>query len=137
MGGFLQKRIGLDDFLKNLGFTDRDVKLAELLIVTYLVTPLSQWANLHLVKHQNAIDGLLDLNLSKLPHNKLYRISDQLLVHKEWLEKGLVVRERSIFDLQEKIVLYYLININFESSRTCKIKRRGKYFYHNNKINFK
>ncbi|EHO40654.1 transposase IS4 family protein [Caldithrix abyssi DSM 13497] len=120
------RKLKFNELLKKLGFKEKDIKLAELLIVGRLVHPSSEWATLRWVKKQSAIDELLELDLSRLSHNKLYRITDQLLEHKDKIENGLVEQERLLFSLQEKIILYDLTNTYFESSRTSELKARGR-----------
>jgi len=120
------RKLKFDQLLKKLGFNEKNIKLAELLIVGRLVYPSSEWATLRWIKQQSAIDELLELELSRLSHNKLYRISDQLLEHKDKIENGLVEQERLLFSLQETIILYDLTNTYFESSRTGELKARGR-----------
>ena len=47
---------------------------------------------------------------------QLYRISDQLLKHKEALERFLYARECSLFEFDEVITLHDLTNTYFEGS---------------------
>ncbi|RLD14122.1 IS1634 family transposase [candidate division KSB1 bacterium] len=120
------KKLGLDGILKDLGFNERDLKIAELLIIARMVYPASEWATLRWAKEMSAIDELLDMDISTLSHSKLYRISDKLLEHKAALEDGLSEKERTLFSLEEKVILYDLTNTYFESSQSSTLKQRGR-----------
>ena len=120
------QRLGLPELLKNLGFKGKEIKLIELLIISRMVHPASEHATVRWAKQLSAIEELLNISLNTLSHSRLYRLSDKLLKHKEEIEKGLSQRERDLFNLQEKIILYDLTNTYFESSRVSEIKKRGR-----------
>lgn len=120
------QKLGLPELLKNLGFKEEEIKLIELLIIGRMVQPASEYATVRWAKELSAIDELLDISLNTLSHSRLYRLSDKLLKHKKELEEGLVQRERDLFNLQEKIILYDLTNTYFESSQTSELKKRGR-----------
>jgi len=120
------QRLGLPELLKNLGFKEKEIKLIELLIISRMVYPASEHATVRWAKQLSAIEELLNISLNTLSHSRLYRLSDKLLKHKEEIEKGLSQRERDLFNLQEKIILYDLTNTYFESSRVSEIKKRGR-----------
>jgi len=120
------QRLGLPELLKNLGFKEKEIKLIELLIISRMVHPASEHATIRWARQLSAIEELLNISVDTLSHSRLYRLSDKLLKHKEEIEKGLSQRERDLFKLQEKIILYDLTNTYFESSRVSKIKKRGR-----------
>jgi len=91
-----------------------------------MVYPGSEWATQRWARQMSAIDELLNISVSTLSHSKLYRISDKLLANKEVLERGLSERERNLFTLREKIILYDLTNTYFESSQNSSLKARGR-----------
>ena len=59
---------------------------------------------------------LLDYGFSGLDLTRLYRVSDQLLVHRAALEAHLYRQERDLFSLAETITLYDLTNTFFEGT---------------------
>ena len=120
------KKLGLDNLLQEMNFKEEHIKLAALLIIGRMVKPASEYATVRWAKRMSAVDELLDISLARLSHSQLYRISDKLIKHKEAIEQGLAARERRLFDLQEKIVLYDLTNTYFESSKTGGKKARGR-----------
>ncbi|RMD87631.1 MAG: IS1634 family transposase [Calditrichaeota bacterium] len=120
------QKLGLPELLKNLGFKEEQIKLIELLIISRMVQPASENATVRWAKQLSAIDELLDISVNTLSHSRLYRLSDKLLKYKKELEEGLSQRERNLFNLQEKIILYDLTNTYFESSQTSDVKKRGR-----------
>jgi transposase len=78
-------------------------------------------------KEISALEELLDADFRHLSNNALYRLSDQLVEHRDEIEKCLSQREKDIFHLGEKIILYdltntYLTGRAYESSTA----RRGR-----------
>jgi len=121
------KELGLDAYLKDLNFTEQQVQLAQLSVVGRLVHPASELNTAAWTRHLSAIDELIGSDFSHLSHNALYRISDTLLEHKEELENYLARKEKDLFHLEEKIILYDLTNTYFEGSvRSNSKARRGR-----------
>lgn len=119
------QELGLHDYLKKLNFTDQQVQLAYLSVVGRLVHPASERNTAEWARQLSAIDELIGTDFSRLSHNALYRISDALLEHKEQLENYLAQKEKDLFHLEEKIILYDLTNTHFEGSakKNSKAKR--------------
>ena len=119
------QELGLHTYLKKLNFTDQQVYLAYLSVVGRLVHPASERNTAEWARQLSAIDELIGTDFSRLSHNALYRISDALLEHKEQLENYLAKKEKDLFHLEEKIILYDLTNTHFEGSakKNSKAKR--------------
>jgi transposase len=107
-------KLGLDRLFSQLGFSNQQVALAALAIVGKLVYPGSEQRTRRWARHLSAIDELLTTDFSNLSNNVLYRMSDLLLSHQELIEQHLAQRERDLFSLEEKIILYDLTNTYFE-----------------------
>jgi len=107
-------KLGLDRLFSQLGFSNKQVALAALAIVGKLVYPGSERRTRRWAKQLSAIDELLATDFSNLSNNMLYRMSDLLLSHQDVIEQHLAQRERDLFSLEEKIVLYDLTNSYFE-----------------------
>lgn len=119
------RELGLDTYLNKLNFTEHQLKLAYLSVVGRLVHPASERNTAEWARHLSAMDELIGTDFSRLSHNALYRISDALLQHKEQLENYLAQKEKDLFHLEEKIILYDLTNTHFEGSakKNSKAKR--------------
>lgn len=108
------KKLGLFEKLRSLGLSQRQAEIACLLIIGRLVQPGSE-RHTHLWGRE--VSGLDDLLLTSFEHlslNSLYEVSDLLVRHQSELERSLRARERSLFHLDETIVLYDLTNTYVE-----------------------
>jgi transposase len=119
------KKLGLDVLLRQLGFSEDQVTLAALAVIGKLVHPGSEHRTRRWAQHLTAMDELLNTEFTNLSNNALYRITDLLFSHKDELEKHLARREKDLFSLEEKIILYDLTNTYFEggAKKNSKAKR--------------
>lgn len=108
------RRLRINHILKQLDLKEAQIKIAELLIVGRMVYPASEWRTYHWAKQLSAIGELLPLDITGKAHNQLYTVSDRLVKHKAEIESRLQKRERTLFCLTEKIILYDLTNTYFE-----------------------
>jgi transposase len=118
------KKLGLDTLFSQLGFSKNQMELAALSIVGKLVHPGSERRTRRWAKNLSAIDELLNTDFSYLSNNVLYRISDLLLLHQDMIEQHLAQREKDLFSLEEKIILYDLTNTYFEGRAKGNSKAR-------------
>ncbi len=89
-------------------------KIAVVLIICRLCNPSSE---LHIAEHyykSTALPELLGVPADKVNHHRLYRALDQLLPHKEALEKHLKNRLGTLFDLEYDLLLYDVTSTYFE-----------------------
>lgn len=108
------KRLKFDTLFRELGFSEKQIQVAALLIIGRLVNPGSERKTLWWAKNKSGLDELLGTKFRNLYHNTLYRVMDLLWKQKQEIEKRLREEERNIFSLEEKIILYDLTNIYFE-----------------------
>ena len=106
--------LGLDELFCNLGFNKRQRHLAALSIIGRLVNPDSENATREWVRNISGLGQLLNTSYKNLSNNALYRIADKIHEHKNSLENHLQVREKELFNLDEKLVFYDLTNTYFE-----------------------
>jgi transposase len=104
------KRLGLPQILSEMGFTQEESNKTALLVIGRLLHPSSERDAALWAKKISALDELLGTNFQHLSNNALYRLSDELVKHRDEIEKQLSERERNIFHLGEKIILYDLTN---------------------------
>jgi transposase len=120
-------RLGFPHILSDLGFSQEQVHKTALLVVGRLVHPASERETAHWGRGISALQELLGADFQHLSNNALYRTSDQLVKHRDEIEKGLTERERDIFNLGEKIILYDLTNTYLTGNgRHSHIARRGR-----------
>jgi transposase len=89
-------------------------QMASVLVLARLCEPSSE---LHIAEdwyRRTALEDLLGLPGSKINAARLYRALDQLLPHKEALERHLVKRLGELFDLSYDLLLYDVTSTYFE-----------------------
>jgi transposase len=89
-------------------------RMAAVLVLARLCEPSSE---LHIAEdwyRRTALEDLLDLPVSRVNEARLYRALDQLLPHKEALERHLVKRLGELFDLSYDLLLYDVTSTYFE-----------------------
>lgn len=102
--------------LLELGMTDRQVEVAIGVIVAKLIQSGSELATHKWLQTQSGIDELIGTDFTKLGLRSVYQAGDNLLRHKEELECHLRNREKSLFSLEDTVVLYDLTNTYFEGA---------------------
>jgi transposase len=121
------RELGLDRQLAGLGFNGPQQAAALGTIVARMAAPGSERATEAWLKDHSGLGELIDYDYERMSPMQLYRVSDQLLKHKEELERFLYDRERTLFDFDEVITLYDLTNTYFEGLGTMNANAaRGK-----------
>lgn len=115
----------LDKKLHDLGFTRPQVEAAIGVIVARLLAPASERATHLWLQNNTSLDDLLGASFQALSQDRVYKVSDMLLRNKIAIEEHLRNRERNLFNLDEKILLYDLTNTFFEGA--CKFNKKGKF----------
>ena len=103
-------RLGLPQILSDLGFTREEIDRTALLAAGRLLHPASEKETALWAREFSALDELLGVDFQHLSNNALYRLSDKLVGQRKEIEKRLSEREREVFCLGEKIILYDLTN---------------------------
>jgi transposase len=121
----LCRQVGLVDFLEQALPTGREEipwpVMALILILARLCDPSSE---LRIAEHfyeASALSDLLGVPANKVNEDRLYRCLDQLLPHKEELERHLKNRLEELFDLDYDLMLYDVTSTYFEGEA----KRNG------------
>lgn len=117
----------LDRFFSDIGFNERQCNLAALSIIGRLVCPCSENATREWAVHRTGLGDILGYDFSDISNNALYRIADKIYEHKEAIENHIHKRETSIFQLEEKVVLYDLTNVHLEGRATENPKAKHGY----------
>jgi transposase len=130
LGLELCRQVGLIDFLKQALPAGREEipwpVMAQILILARLCHPSSE---LHIAERfyeASALSDLLGVPASKVNEDRLYRSLDQLLPHKEELEKHLKNRLGELFDLDYDLLLYDVTSTYFEGeAKRNELAQRG------------
>jgi len=110
------KELELDTKLAELKFNKPHLEAAIGVIAARLINPSSERKTHLWLKDISGIDELMDTDFSMLSQDRVYKVSDMLLKNKEAIEEHLSLKERNLFNLEEKIILYDLTNTFFEGS---------------------
>jgi transposase len=109
------KRLGLDEILNSLGFSAWLIKVTCMMTLNRLVHPAAEYAMPDWIR-STAMADILKFDSSRLPHDPLYRNLDRLHPHRVAIESALAEREKSLFDLENTILLYDLTSTYFEGT---------------------
>lgn len=130
LGLQLCRQIGLADFIERTLPTGQEEipwpVMAQILILARLCHPSSE---LHIAEHfydASALSDLLGVPADKVNEDRLYRALDQLLPHKESLEKHLKNRLGELFELDYDLLLYDVTSTYFEGeAKQIPLAQRG------------
>ena len=130
IGLHLCRQVGLVDFLEQALPAGREEipwsVMAQILILARLCDPSSE---LHIAERfyeASALSDLLGVPVNKVNEDRLYRALDQLLRHKEELERHLKNRLGELFDLDYDLLLYDVTSTYFEGeAQRNELAQRG------------
>ena len=110
------KNLELDKKLESLGFNRPNIEATIGVITARLLAPASEYATHTWLQNDTSLDDLMDTSFEFLSQDRVYSVSDMLLKNKDDIETHLKDRERHLFNLDEKVLLYDLTNTFFEGS---------------------
>lgn len=108
------KKLNIPEILAACGLSKRDVNSAFASIIGRLLSPGSEVSTSQYLKNNSALDEVIGTDFSQMHKERLYKISDILLKHKNVIEDKLYNQEKSLFALKEIVTLYDLTNTYFE-----------------------
>jgi transposase len=119
------KKLEIDRKLRVLGLNRHQLAAALGVIAGRLIVPGSERSTHYWLQNVSALDELMGVDFSNLSLDRVYKVSDRLLKHKDALEGHLRWTEGQLFALEEKIILYDLTNTFLEGSG--KYNRKARY----------
>lgn len=130
MGLQLCQQVGLIDFLERTLPTGREEipwpVMPQILILARLCDPSSELRIAERFYEASPLNDLLGVPVRKVNDERLYRSLDQLLPHKEELERHLKNRLGELFDLDYDLLLYDVTSTYFEGeAKQNELARRG------------
>jgi transposase len=120
------KRLGLDEILGGLGFSERAVQLTCAMTLNRLIHPASEHAMPDWIR-ATALADLLGVDFEKLSDDPLYDNLDRLHPNRVAIETALVRRERSLFNLDPTVFFYDLTSTYFEGQALANPKAKRGY----------
>jgi transposase len=113
VGHQIWQRLGLDQILAEVGFSRKTCLLTQVMTLNRLIEPSSELAMSEWVA-RSALSDILKEDFSQLNEDRLYRNMDRLYDKRGPIEAALCAKEKSLFSLQESILLYDLTSTYFE-----------------------
>jgi transposase len=114
----LLDQLGLRDFLSQVMLPGREEipweVMSLVLVVLRLLEPSSELRIAEHLFERTALDTLLGLDPAKVNDDRLYRALDQLLAHKDALQRHLKNRLGELFQLDYDLLLYDVTSTYFE-----------------------
>jgi len=113
VGHQMWQRLGFDEVLTQAGLSERGRLLTEVMTLNRLICPASEHAMPDWVR-RTAMADILGVDLTTLSDEALYRNLDRLHPNREAIERGLAEREKTLFRLDDTVLLYDLTSTYFE-----------------------
>jgi transposase len=125
VGHQIWRQLGFEEILHRAGLSERACMLSEVMTLNRLIFPLSELAMSDWIR-RTAMGDILGANFSELNEDALYRNLDRLHPKREQIERELAEREKTLFNLDDRVYLYDLTSTYFEGqAETNPQARRG------------
>jgi hypothetical protein len=126
-GGYaFWRRLGFDAVLAEAGFNQKTRTFTCALVLKRLVCPRSEHALPEWIR-RTALDDILSVEFKTLTETALYRTLDRLHPERRRIESALCERERTLFNLDQRIYLYDLSSTYFEGQALSTPKAKQGY----------
>lgn len=119
-------QLGLPGFLERQGWPDHKAGAALMHLISRCAYPASEHKTAQWIRENSGVSSLFGIPVKQVNRFQLYRASQNLLGIKEKLEVFLSHKTNSLFDLNDKIILYDLTNTYFEGQK--EYSRMAQYF---------
>jgi transposase len=113
VGHQIWRQLELPQILARAGLSERACVLTEAMVLNRLIAPRSEHAMPDWMR-RCALEELLHSNFSTLSDDALYRNLDKLHPQRAPIESALAERERTLFNLDDTLLLYDLTSTYFE-----------------------
>jgi len=115
IGNEIWNRLKIDGILENLSFKKRHIEVAKISILNRLISQDAEYAIPGWTKTY-ATNDIISNKSENYGKDIYYTISDKLFAHKDKIEKSVYRNIKSLFSLNNSIILYDLTNSYFEGS---------------------
>ena len=121
------QRLGIASFLARQGWSQDKINIALMQIIARAVYPYSEFKTAKYIRENSTVCEMFGLNQDKITKDVLYKGSHDLYkVHRE-LEDYIHKRVCTMFDIEDRILLFDLTNTYFEGKmEDSVICRRGR-----------
>lgn len=119
-------QLGMNEVLQQAGLDERACALTEILVLNRLAHPASERGTRPWI-FRTALPDILGWQMPTVGKNALYRHLDKLHPQRQLIESVLAERERTLFNLDNSVVLYDLTSTYFEGQ--CSKNPQAKHGY--------
>jgi transposase len=110
-------QLQISEFLRLKGWSETQIQLAMTQVISRAAYPASELKTTLWAKQNSAVCELTGYDMEQLTKDKLYKSALDLYAIKDPLEQHLSQRTNTLFDLEDKIILYDLTNTYFEGRK--------------------
>jgi len=121
------EQLAIASFLKEQGWEQKWIKYAIIHIISKAVYPCSEHKAAYWIRNNSDIASILGMESQKITRHHLYEVSRKLYQTKLNIEPYLSHKTNTLFDIQDKIILYDLTNTYFEGRKeTSELAKFGR-----------
>ncbi len=110
-------QLQVSEFLRLKGWSETQIQLAMTQVISRAAYPASELKTTLWARQNSAVCELTGYDMEQLTKDKLYKGALDLYAIKDPLEQHLSQRTNTLFDLEDKIILYDLTNTYFEGRK--------------------
>ena len=109
-------KLGIKDCLSSLGFSNKQSSQALISIAARALFASSEYKTSQLLSTNSSLQDCFGYE-DPINHRELYAIADKLYAHKDQIDHFLYQRITSMFELQDKLVIFDISNSYFETRK--------------------
>ena len=119
-------KLQLRDCFKTLSMSENQIQKSLLAIASRAIFSASEHKTAQYLQTNSSLSSCFDIDKT-ITHKQLYRVSDRLYKHKEVIDEFLYKRISTMFDLEDKLVIFDISNTYFETRKaSSKIAKYGR-----------
>ncbi|MFW5523287.1 MAG: IS1634 family transposase [Segatella copri] len=111
------RQLRIEGFLRSLGWTEEDVKIAIAHLITRTIYTPSELKSMRIMQENSGICELMGIPEDSLTLRKIYSVADRFLEEKTRIEKYLCHTTDDLFKPTNRIMLFDLTNFYFEGRK--------------------
>jgi len=120
------EQLQLPTLLASLGWNTSKINLALTHLISRAVYPASELKTSYWLQDNSSVCEITAYDVNKINKDKLYNISKKLYQVRDDIEQHLSNTTSSLFNLDDKIIIYDLTNTYFESKQGGSIAQYGR-----------
>jgi transposase len=120
------EQLQLPQLFKSLGWNKDKINLALTHLISRAVYPASELKTSYWLQKNSSVCELTGYDVNKINKDKLYRISTHLFKVRDQIENHLSNITSSLFNLNDKLIIYDLTNTYFESKQSGNFAKYGR-----------